>query len=692
MKYSREEAKEIARKQIPNFLLKAKKTGYVCPKCGNGTGNTGDGIVLNKKDGNHYKCFKCGIYADIFELYGLYYGLTDNTEIFKRVYEYYGIDVEKKNINKNKPKHKHNIVAEKNYNNPITDFTTFFEQAVKNNNFSYLKERGISESTQRKFSVGYVSSWVHPKTPKAPATPRCIIPTGANSYLARDIRKQIPKQQQRYKKSKVGHIEIFNIKELNTASIIFITEGEIDAMSIYEVSNGTATAIAIGSTAYHNIFISRIKQYYNGQIFILMLDNDELNPNHPNEIPAGQKELQALQQDLQHLNIPFLTAKYGYKDPNEYLIKDRNSMKNMIFLLQAKAKHLQDDNKYNALKLLNYFRTIENQPLSFEVRTGFKNLDNNLNGGLHEGLIVIGAVSSLGKTTFALQLADQIAATGTDVIFFSLEMSKYELIAKSISRHTYNLAKNINIDNRCSLAKETVQILNNRKYKYYNQREKELIAKAIDNYEVSATNLYIYEGRYRNERLTAQHIHEIVKKHINDTKRKPVVIVDYLQILASTNINITDKQNIDSSVFELKEASRDYSIPIIAISSFNRENYLEPVSMTSFKESGAVEYSSDILIGLQYKGMDYQDGEKEVERKNRVKELIKLARIKKSNKEPIEIELKCIKNRNGHNFTILFYAIMAFNYLEEVSTNKEVSNDGKNTASFSQLKSKIPIR
>ena len=58
---------------------------------------------------------------------------------------------------------------------------------------------------------------------------------------------------------------------------------------------------------------------------------------------------------------------------------------------------------------------------------------------------------------------------------------------------------------------------------------------------------------------------------------------------------------------ELKRISRDFKTPVIGISSFNRDNYNNAVSMQSFKESGAIEYSSDILIGLQLKGAGQKD-------------------------------------------------------------------------------------
>jgi replicative DNA helicase len=65
--------------------------------------------------------------------------------------------------------------------------------------------------------------------------------------------------------------------------------------------------------------------------------------------------------------------------------------------------------------------------------TGFQQLDAGLGGGLSSGLHCLGAVSSLGKSTFALQMADSMALRGCGVIYYSLEMSSGDINAKSIS-------------------------------------------------------------------------------------------------------------------------------------------------------------------------------------------------------------------------------------------------------------------
>ena len=68
----RQQAIEFINRQDPTYLQKAKKTGYVCPVCGNGGGKDGTGITKdpNDREHPHYKCFNgaCGLYADNLEL------------------------------------------------------------------------------------------------------------------------------------------------------------------------------------------------------------------------------------------------------------------------------------------------------------------------------------------------------------------------------------------------------------------------------------------------------------------------------------------------------------------------------------------------------------------------------------------------------------------------------------------------
>lgn len=93
--------------------------------------------------------------------------------------------------------------------------------------------------------------------------------------------------------------------------------------------------------------------------------------------------------------------------------------------------------------------------------------------------------------------------------------------------------------------------------------------------------------------------------------------------------NSNDKQAIDLITKSLKELSKSLGITIVAISSLNRANYSGSITMESFKESGSIEYTSDVLIGLEYTNSNGNDRDYEA-RKNQRK-----------------ITLSIIKNRYG---------------------------------------------
>ena len=156
------------------------------------------------------------------------------------------------------------------------------------------------------------------------------------------------------------------------------------------------------------------------------------------------------------------------------------------------------------------------------------------------------------------------------------------------------------------------------------------------------------------------------------TGQHPVIIVDYVQILKTPDVRLTDKQKTDENVVELKRISRDYNVPVIGISSFNRENYTAPVNMTAFKESGALEYTSDVLIGLQYEGMDYLEDEKDGARQKRIRQLFKENELSARKGKAVPIQCKVLKNRSGGKGDCVFYYFPMFNlYTEETQETEE---------------------
>ena len=680
---NREEARQYIIERSKDHLTPDKSgKGFICPICGSGSGRNGTGITT--KDGVHFTCWAgCFTNADIIDIIGLETGATDYNSKLEAAAAEYNITIE--GYRRTTPQEDFAPVAEeyqkkaksKQYtqsdihNTAYTmqqgeaepDYTSFFLQANRDiAKTSY--HRGLTLETLNRFKLGYVESWTHPKAPQAPPSPRLIIPTSKHSYLARDTRDNLTPEQAQYAKSKVGKVRIFNSKALYTASKpVFIVEGELDALSIIDVGG---EAVALGSTANRRALLTMLESQRPAQPLIIAMDNDE----------AGSKANRELAEGLERLKITFyrLDIAQPYKDANEALNADRDAFRAVIEgaenieaeTLEAEREALKREAV--AYTLQSFLKSIEESKRAAFIPTGFSPLDNVLDGGLYAGLYVVGAISSLGKTTFCLQIADQIAAAGHDVLVFSLEMARNELIAKSISRLT--LVKDLEENESTAHAKTTRGILTGTRYADYSQTERELIQQSIASYGEYARNIYITEGVGN---VGIEEIREKVQKHIKITGKAPVVVIDYLQIIAPADMRATDKQNTDKAVLELKRLSRDYSIPVIGISSFNRDNYTAPVNLASFKESGAIEYSSDVLIGLQYEGMDYQEGEADKAREKRIRELMKQVVEDGKAGKAQSIQVKILKNRNGSKGDALLDFYPMFNYF---TAQKHKTGDG----------------
>ncbi len=231
------------------------------------------------------------------------------------------------------------------------------------------------------------------------------------------------------------------------------------------------------------------------------------------------------------------------------------------------------------------------------ISTGFIQLDNALGGGMVPGLYTVGGISSLGKTALVHQIADQIAKSGYPVLYFSLEMGEIDLQDRSISRLTYELARK-NYDGHG--AKTYAQIRQTNLYSNYAPEEIELIQNAETEYSKYTENIYIYEG---NGNVTIKDIRKVITMYNEVLRIQPVVIIDYVQLIRPSIANLTDKQKLDDVMPALKIISRDFRVPVVAISSFNRSNYNNKANMSAFKESGMIEYSSDTVIALQLCGV-----------------------------------------------------------------------------------------
>ena len=619
---------------------------------------------------NRCHCFSCGVDYDIFDVVAIDTGLSGK-ELFNHVYSLYNISVEYENSknqisSKSIPQPESTAIAatkiainKKSQNENRENLTEFFEKchaAIEKTD--YWKKRGLSKATVDAYNLGY---WEEKR--------RFVIPTGEFSYNARATWEADKKE--RYLKPK-GQFELFNLKAIPLAEQpIFVVEGEFDALSIIEAGG---IAVALGSSSNLR-FIEFLKSNRPKYPLILALDNDE----------AGRAGEAKLSEELTKIQVEFVDADItlGFKDANEALVGDKetfiqtvlNARNNVLALLEEKRQKEAEAYYQTAAVngLSDFIADIEKRHNKDCVSTGFENLDEILDGGFYPGLYIIGAISSLGKTTFALQVADNAAKKGQDVLVFSLEMGKQELIAKSISRLSFQKCKNWGSD--LDFATTTRNLMNG---KSLNSKERvDFLNECIKGYSDYAGRIFYHIGIGD---IGVEKIKSVIARHIRITGKKPLAIIDYLQIIAPFDMRATDKQNTDKAVVELKRASRDYDVPIFAISSFNRENYTSPVNIASFKESGAIEYTSDVLMALQFKGMDYlkkEDGKYEDE-KSRTARIIQLRNEQEKNAEipgkAQELQLKILKNRNGRKGGVDLEFHPMFNCFEV--PKKKVENGG----------------
>ena len=254
-------------------------------------------------------------------------------------------------------------------------------------------------------------------------------------------------------------------------------------------------------------------------------------------------------------------------------------------------------------------------------KTGYSNIDEKTN--LYPGLYVLGAVSSLGKTTFAYQMADQLAGVGEHVLFFVLEQTRLELVTKGLSRLT--------AQENLSTAVSAIEIREG--------RVTEAVRRAIAKYKRLAEHEAIIECNFSTS------ISDILNVIITYTQKygvKPIVFVDYLQLIKPYDNKMTTKDAVDVHVRALKKLQMENDLVVVLISSLNRQNYLTPIDFESFKESGGIEYTADVIWGLQLHVMNSEifDTDKKLKSK---REIIKQAK----RENPRKIELCVLKNRYG---------------------------------------------
>ena len=223
----------------------------------------------------------------------------------------------------------------------------------------------------------------------------------------------------------------------------------------------------------------------------------------------------------------------------------------------------------------------------------------------------------MGKTTFVWQLCEQLAKRGENIIYISYEMSCLDLFAKSVSRRLREKIISGEIPPNQQLSST----------EFKSGLSNVGVSQILNELCNERLSINVYSA---NETDTAEEIIKLLTTKISECNTAPVVVVDYLQIIPHKENNL--KMGIDKTVTRLKNFQRDTNTTFILISSISRAFYGKPLTFEALKESGGIEYSADVVWGLQFppKSSD-------------IKPQI-----------PRNIQLVALKNRMGNEYSVTF--------------------------------------
>lgn len=222
------------------------------------------------------------------------------------------------------------------------------------------------------------------------------------------------------------------------------------------------------------------------------------------------------------------------------------------------------------------------------VSTGFKDLDNLTSGLQKSDLILVAARPSMGKTAFTLNIAQNVAMKSKkNVAFFSLEMSKTQLVARVLA---------------------AVAGINSGRIRN-GQLSQEDWGKAINALnDLAEAPLYIDDTSGLTPQLMKKKLRRLIQEH----GELGLVVVDYIQLMENGGKKIADnrQQEVSAISRQLKIMAKEFNVPLIALSQLSRgvESRADKTPMLSdLRESGSLEQDADIVAFLNRE--NYQDTE-----------------------------------------------------------------------------------
>ena len=308
---------------------------------------------------------------------------------------------------------------------------------------------------------------------------------------------------------------------------------------------------------------------------------------------------------------------------------------------------------FQALKELDEARNQDFNALT-GVSSQFIDLDKYTNGFKEDELIVIAGRPAMGKTAFALNIAQNIALNDVDAVvaIFSLEMGKKQLLYRFFS----------------SIADVGMSKL---KSANFNNEEWEKILTAGASLNASSiwlddsANLTINTMRAKLNRLNKQIQLANIKEQMQ--KKIKLVVVDYLQLMSSGKFTENRVNEVSEITRSLKKIAKEFKVPIIVLSQLSRrveERADKRPMLADLRESGSIEQDADLVLML-YRENYYKKISLKEQKNNNVSSSVE----NENEDENEKAELIIAKHRNGRTgiVNLLFKAKTTTfeNYIEQ---------------------------
>lgn len=381
-----------------------------------------------------------------------------------------------------------------------------------------------------------------------------------------------------------------------SAAAVFMAEGEKDADTLHRLTKRTAVCTEHGAqkgsdpgSKWHDEYAQQLK----GKHVFLLWDNDAAGRDF------AKMEIQKLRETAAKV-IPIDIVKMWPECPEKgdisdmvQALGDAETMKRLQAAMDApqeEPEQTTEEPQQNAFE--EFFSAIQTEKYR-PVKTGIAEFDELLGGGiLRQSLVMLTAAPGTGKTSIVQQLFEVMAENGQDVIFLNLEMSREQLLARSMSRIIHKQGHNMT----------AAEVLKGYAWTDY---QRDYVTRAAQEYQKSIFPHMEYNpaGCTTDIESIRDTLNAAGQKAKEAGKPGPVCVLDYLHLITTSNRE-EQAELIKKSVAMLKQYAIDYNTFVLAIGANNRAaNTSGITSLDSARDSSAIEYTADYQLALNYRAL-----------------------------------------------------------------------------------------